>query len=328
MPSKKVTCIMAILAIVVLILAPDAAFRGASSGIEICLKNVIPSLFPFFVFSSILSNAIQGTSVVWLEPIGKICGIPCGAESILLLGALGGYPVGAKCLTDAYATKIINKEDANRMLCFCNNVGPSFIFGMTSSLFLSRLIPWLLWCIQLISVILLAYLLPNKSTANCKPSYTTKKNTIEQSVKAMAVVCSWIVLMRVVLGLIQMLPIDNFPKVYSLVITGILELSNGCIELNNLENVISRYILIGQFLSLGGICVILQTKSLIRDLDIRCYILGKLLQTLLVSGLLYLSVPIVFPGNYRIMECIIYIVLSAVALLFVRHKAKIVLEIT
>ncbi len=306
----------------ILILEPNAVSDGGALGLEICIKTVIPSLFPFFVFSSILSNSMQGQSVKWLRPIGRLMGIPRGSEVLVLLGLCGGYPVGAKCLADTYSAKRISKHDAQRMLCFCNNAGPSFIFGISASIFQSHFIPWVLWLVQIISTLIVAFILPDKSMGSCIPSRSVKRNPMEQTLKAMATVCGWIILMRVIICLVNnwvKLPESN---VLFIVMTGILELSNGCIELSKLSEPVLRYVIMGLFLSFGGICVILQTKSLIGDLNIKFYILGKLLHTALTSALLWMTIPFIFPGNTFLPELIGSILISTFLLALIRHRSK------
>ena len=85
---------------VVLILDSRTALMGASEGVALCLKTVIPSLFPFFILSGILSGSLMGLEFPILRPIGRVLGMPNGSEMLLVSGFLGGYPVGAKAVRD------------------------------------------------------------------------------------------------------------------------------------------------------------------------------------------------------------------------------------
>lgn len=322
MNGKKWTGLIGAFGMIVLILRPETAFAGAAQGIDICLKTVIPSLFPFFVISSVLSNSMQPGSGRWLRPLGQLCGIPKGSETILLLGLCGGYPVGAKSLYDVYAANIIKKNDAERMLCFCNIAGPSFIFGIAASMFALKSVPWFLWFIQIASMILTASILPNKSANQCQMPKTEKKKPMEQALKSMATVCGWIIFMRVLISLINSILDGRLPQILFLMITGILELSNGCITLADYSDPILRYILMGQFLSFGGICIILQIKTLIGDLNIKYYIAGKILQTAFSSALIFLSIPFLFPGNYYWMESAVCIGISVILIFAAQCAGK------
>ena len=58
-----------------LIFDSKTALEGARAGIDLCIRTVIPSLFPFFVLSMVLTGALMGTSLLWLRPIGALCGV-------------------------------------------------------------------------------------------------------------------------------------------------------------------------------------------------------------------------------------------------------------
>ncbi len=85
------------LGMLALILDGRTAIEGARQGIELCLRTVIPSLFPFFVLSILLTSSLLGSSLIVLRPLGRLFGMPEGAESLLIPAFLGGYPVGREC---------------------------------------------------------------------------------------------------------------------------------------------------------------------------------------------------------------------------------------
>ena len=95
------TGIVAAIGISLLILDSKTALAGAQSGVELCIRTVIPSLFPFFLFSILLTTSLMGRRIRILRPLCRLCRIPEGAESILIAGCLGGYPVGAQCVSQA-----------------------------------------------------------------------------------------------------------------------------------------------------------------------------------------------------------------------------------
>ena len=74
-----------------LILDGRTAIDGARQGIELCLRTVIPSLFPFFVLSILLTSSLLGSSLIVLRPLGRLFGMPEGAEP-LGGGACGPAP--------------------------------------------------------------------------------------------------------------------------------------------------------------------------------------------------------------------------------------------
>ena len=78
-------CIGTIISLLLLIFNSQTAVEGVQEGIWVCINTVIPSLFPFFVVSTILNTLYSGRSIKILRPVGKICGVPPGGEVFLLL---------------------------------------------------------------------------------------------------------------------------------------------------------------------------------------------------------------------------------------------------
>jgi hypothetical protein len=66
-----------------------------------------------------------------------------------------------------------------------------------------------------------------------------------------------------------------------------LELSNGCVRLQYIDTEWLRFLLCGAMLAFGGICVHLQTKSVVGSLSIKFHLLGKVMQTLLALPILF-----------------------------------------
>ena len=114
-----------------LLLAPKTTSEAAREGLYICIDILIPSLFPFFVLSTMtielgLARYIGRALEPAMRPLFHVGG-PCAAA--VALGFLGGYPVGAKCAIALYEKGQCSKEEAERLLAFCNNSGPAFILG-------------------------------------------------------------------------------------------------------------------------------------------------------------------------------------------------------
>ena len=148
------TGIFPVLGMLVLIIDSQTALNGAKDGIALCINTIIPSLFPFIVLTIMCNSMLLGKNIGILRLIGKCCGVPKGAESLLLLGIIGGYPIGAQSIYQAFQTGQVKRSDARHMLGFCNNAGPAFIFGMVSSLFSAPVVAWMIWVIHILSALL------------------------------------------------------------------------------------------------------------------------------------------------------------------------------
>lgn len=283
MERKRIlTGIMAAAGLLVLIFDSRLALEGARAGMELCIKTVIPSLFPFFILSMTLTTALEGHVSAPVQKIAQVLGIPKAASSILIPAILGGYPVGAKCVGDLYQRNALGRKEAERLLAFCSNAGPSFLFGMVSCFFPERSRIWQLWLIHLCSALLSAISIPAEKAA-MRVQQTDKHSgdgsIVLSAAKAMCLVCCWVVLFRTVISFLKAWFLWMFPDWVQVLLIGILELTNGCCELLAVSDVGLRFILCSCMLSFGGICVALQTASVTKGLSLVYYIKGKVLQT-------------------------------------------------
>lgn len=286
--SKIAAGIGAAVGMLILILDGKTAFTGAAEGIDLCIRTVIPSLFPFFVLSSLLTSAFLGNSLPFSLPI-----VPKGAESLLLTGFLGGYPVGAQSIAHAYRSGQLPKEQAERMLAFCNNAGPSFLFGMIAPMFPSPKYAWLLWGIHIISALAVALLMPKpmESVQLSQGKSTSISDAVGQAVRVMAQVCGWIVLFRVGLTFLERWFFWILPIELQVFLSGLLELSNGCVSLSLVEDTELRFLICAAMLGFGGLCVTMQTVSVTHGLSLRYYFPGKIMQTGISVFLVWLILP-------------------------------------
>lgn len=274
--------ILAALGVLILILDSKTATEGALSGIDICLRTVIPSLFPFFVLSNILTKSLYGFPLKPLTFLSRILGIPTEASILLVSTFLGGYPVGAQCVGSYYENGILIKKDAQRLLAYCSNSGPAFIFGLVSFLFEEKWMVWAIWMIQILSTLLVASwfsceinLKNDLPINNFNISYA-----VSSSMRSMGQVCAWVILFRIVISFLKKWVLWIMPACLQIMIIGLLELTNGCIELCALENVRIRFVICAALLSFGGLCIVMQTDSVTADLSLGKYLQGKLLQAI------------------------------------------------
>ena len=275
------TAFGASLGMLILILDSKTAFEGASEGMILCMQVVVPSLFPFFVLSALLTSSLSNTSIGLLQPFRQLCDLSPGCEGILISGFLGGYPVGAQCVAQSYKAGFLTKKEAERMLAFCSNTGPAFLFGMVGPMFSHSWMPWALWIIHITSALITASFFPSGGeNAKCvSGSPVSVSQALLKSIRIMGLVCGWIILFRVFLAFLRRWFLWFFPADLQVVISGVLELSNGCYELGKIAQEPIRFVVASGMLAMGGVCVVMQTKAVAGGLSLRCYYIGKILQT-------------------------------------------------
>ncbi len=265
----------------ILILDGKTAMTGTREGLELCLKTVIPSLFPFFLLSNQMTRSLMGSRLSILRPLASLCGIPEGGEFLLITGFLGGYPVGAQSVANVFREGQLSKEEAERMLGFCNNAGPAFLFGMAAALFPQKRMAWLLWLIHMLSAVFTSMLLPTGEHQNrivSRESTPSLSEAMHTGVQTMAYVCGWVIIFRVVIAFLARWVLWLLPLSAQVGIMGLLELTNGCCALAVINSIPLRFVLCAGMLAAGGLCVTMQTVSVTNGLSLNYYFLGKTMQ--------------------------------------------------
>ena len=154
--------ISGILLLVFLIITnPTICTQGAITGLLLCSRIIIPSLFPFtvcviFILKSGVLNNLNFLNKLTI----KIWGISSQMFAIFLLSLIGGYPLGAKILNESE----IDSKTAGKMLYFCVNAGPAFIIlAVGLGHFNSKEIGYLLFFSHIFSSIILSFVFKPKN---------------------------------------------------------------------------------------------------------------------------------------------------------------------
>ena len=287
---------------------------AAQNGLAFWAKNVLPTLFPFFVATELLcqTNFTYILGKLLNKLIKPIFNLPGESVIAIILGTISGYPIGAKVVCNLKNQKIITKIEAERLIAFTNNSGPLFILGTVGiTLFHNKHLGIILLISHIFSSLTVGYLFRfwkrNKLDVNFREIHFNSKlspikiseigeilgNAIKKSISSILSVGGFIVLFSVILSILEnsgILDIINMflyqfgisKEISSAIFTGIIEVTNGV----NLSSSIytslpTLSILLTSFLlGFGGISVLLQVYSIIskENISVKPYLLGKLLQ--------------------------------------------------
>ena len=274
----------------VLILDGKTAVSGIREGIQICIHTLISALFPFLFLSGMLTDSLSSINPRLFKPLGKLCRIPDSSISLLPVGWLGGYPMGARCASRLVVTGQASPQNATQFAIICNSAGPAFLFGILGSFFSRKSAVFMLWLIHLISAILTGILLTGNPQQHIKEAYTPSRSftdILNDSLRAMGSICGCVLLFRMILEFLNRWFLWLLPDTLQVLAAGCLELTNGCLQLSRISSESVRFILTSVMLSFGGVCIWLQTLSVFPDIQLSRYMRGKLLQTyfsLILSG--------------------------------------------
>ena len=324
MKARRISLFAAFMGILLLIFDSKTATDGIREGISLCLQTLIPSLFPFFILSGIITSGLIGRTSPCMERLCRFCHMPKGCESFLAVGVLGGFPVGAGTLHTALEEGQITSEEANRLAVFCNNAGPSFIFGVLGPLFPDKSWVFILWIIQVTSAILTGHFHSGRQRAATLSEgqpigFVT---AVRRGAENMAAVCSWVVLFRMLIAFLNRWILWLVPDTVRILLTGMLELANGCVGLTQVTSISQRFVMASLLLSAGGFCVMMQTKAVFPELNWQQYLAGKAVYTL-ISLILSVSAATVL-RNPPLLTVLLPVILIAIISidLHLRRKSK------
>lgn len=151
-----------LLAAVLLIAYAPAASRGAVAGLAACGRVILPAIFPFLVLSVYAANSPAGAAAATLlSGVAKRCYcLPPQAAPALFMSWIGGYPAGAKVLSELEGQGTISRDAAACGATVCINSGPAFMAGVVGAgIFQSVWVGIFLFACQLAAGLLTARIL-------------------------------------------------------------------------------------------------------------------------------------------------------------------------
>ncbi len=252
--KKVIQLAASLLIIVIFIINSDTAASGAIDGLIICANRIIPSLFPVTVFSVFLYQS-RAAECILPESSNK------DAIIIFTMSLIGGYPIGAKLISDAYNSGRLSIKKAQNMLFFCINAGPSFTVGVIGNcLFGSAKLGVILFASSVISAII-GLLIFNRNDDNSLQNNSEPPSISENFVQSVAsasqtmiTISSFVVLFATIIKVIKEQISNAFFKT---LLIGFLEVTTAVGEFRNIY-------IIAFLVGFGGFSIFLQVLTLTR----------------------------------------------------------------
>ena len=320
-----------------LILWPEEAMAAMTRSMALCANVVVPSLFPFFVLSSLVVElGLARYLGRLLEPVmATLFRVNGSCAAALALGVVGGYPVGARTAIALYQNGQCSRSETERLLAFCNNCGPAFILGVVGTgIFGSSWVGMLLYLIHLTASLLVGILFrfykphdapilrrvdPTRfQTVSISGAFT---RAVTGAMQAALNICAFVMVFGAALGLLAksgaldlaagvlatiLSPLGlTHPQAVQL-LSGLLEMTAGVSALTD-GTLTGRMSMAAFLLGWAGLSVHCQVMSFLGDsgLSPATYLCGKALHGLFSALLLGLTVrflPIELPAALYLAE--------------------------
>lgn len=282
-----------------LIVFSESCASGALQGLEMCLKVLIPSLFPFMAVSSFIVNS--GLAYKFEKPFAKITkalfGLSGSFAPIILLSLIGGYPVGAKGIATLRKCGNVTDREAQKAVMFSVCAGPGFIVNFVgASLYQNKTIGLIILASQIISVLILGIIInfadKNREKYNSNteinfksmPTSTALVESAIDSSKGILSICAFVVLFSAFAGIFDSLISDINTKN---ILFCLLEVCTAVDELSKYYPVEFVAFAVG----FGGLCVHFQIFSALRDIRINklLFFLIRIIQGFITALLTHLG---------------------------------------
>ena len=279
---------------------PSAVAEGVRSGLTLCVRVLIPSLFPVSVLTGcmIRMGVARLFSQRFFPWLGRFVGLSGAGMLPFLLGLLGGFPLGAQMLAELYQNGSLNRREALRAQVLCNNAGPAFLIGAVGSgIFGQPELGAALLVIQLLSAWTAGLLLrgpagvpPKASKPPAEKSVPFSKAffaALDASAKAMLRLTATVSFFSAVMACIaSVLPLGQLSPPVQAGVTGFLELSGGTALLSGMERG-TAFVLSAAMTAWGGLCVHAQALQAFSPAGLPSgkYVVAKLLQAGLSAAL-------------------------------------------
>lgn len=109
-----------------------------------------------------------------MEPLFRVDGV---GSSALLLGLVGGYPIGPRTTAELYRQGALRRDEAERLLTFSNNSNPVFLISVLGlGVFGSVRVGIWLWLIHLLSALLTGLCFRQYQTGPAGPRNVTRSS--------------------------------------------------------------------------------------------------------------------------------------------------------
>lgn len=286
---------------------PQTVFTGASYGLVLWFRHVLPTLLPYMILINVLicTPALHWICRITSTFLCPLLGTSYYGTFAVLTGFLCGYPMGAKTTSDLLNVNKISRSEASYLLSFCNNTSPAFILSYVVAQNMKErnlCIPFFLILtftpLMLSFIFRLFYRLPESSCSFpqvtpgsfSNPSESISNSFLDRCIlnafESVTKVGGYMMMFSV---LIQLLASVLPNTIFSLLLYSSLEISTGIRLLFSSALYTTEKIILCAFLtSFGGWCCIAQTYSMISgsQLPILPYIAEKLVTALVTSLLI------------------------------------------
>lgn len=269
-----------IILLLLYILNSNLVIKSILSYTNLFFEKLFPASFLFFIFSSLLLD------YGFIDLLTNTLKLNGSKIYIIIMSLVSGFPSGAKYTKELLEKNIITEKTANYYITFTHFPNPLFVLGTVGQITKNS---------KLTLYILLALILGNLITSllikeKNKVIITTNKTTptdfsselakaITSSLKTLVIIYGTSTFFYLIATITNhYLSLSTYPYI---LLNGFFDLTKGVTATTLISNDILKSFIILLFISLGGLSIHMQVKSILADTNIKYqnFFKGRLLST-------------------------------------------------
>ena len=279
----------------------EACANGIRKGILFCIEVLVPSLFVFMALSSAVIRS--GIAVSMTKPLEKpariLFRLPPPGLAVILLGILGGYPVGARCAEALYEQGAIRRPDAEKTACIAVCAGPGFLLNYVGCALLnSRQAGNMLLICEITGVLITGMIIGRVMKGDRESSFQPSGGIITDNLLISSVtdasratfrMCGMVVVCTAMTEVIDTISPD---RTLTDLTSAFIEITEGCHRMCG----VYPLTLIAFFIGFGGISVHLQIYAGLSELRVNkgSFFLFRIMQGMITAAAAY-TYLMIFP---------------------------------
>ena len=289
----------------------DSILKAVKFSLTIFKENIFPSLFPFFVLSSLLIKygfveLIGNLSKGFMNKVFKI---NSNCAFIFFMSIISGNPSNAKYTRELYLNGDINKYEATKILSYSCFTNPLFILGMVSTLLGNKKVGTIILICHYLSNIIIGFFIRSYHPSKKEKKVSIKDSIIQMHKKRISnketfgeiitnslvesIDTLFLIMGVITISLVLTTIIDSNISLNSTlqsILNGFTEMTQG-LKYISIEHIPLKIkaTLSTMIISFGGLSVHMQIMSILSDTDIKYFpfLISRIAASLISSNLVF-----------------------------------------
>ncbi len=280
----------------------------AKETVVLWAESILPSLLPFFIISKcIYYNGGVTLFSRLLKPLTNFLGLPDSIAFPLSMSLLCGYQTGSRTVANM---NLIKNTDLFANVCF--SASPIFVIGTIGTVILKNtFLGYVLYIIHICTLLIITVLFKRQDSEVIieVQNNGSLSTAINESITAILNICGYMILYNLIIKIITC----NLPEKISVFVSGLFEFTQGIKQASILYT--DPLPIISFFLSFGGMCVITQCLSSLKDVNKSSFVFYRIL-----SGLISYILCIIYEKTALYIPILITLTIIISAYILRRRK--------